>query len=58
MCIHRIPINFILSLTDNISPELDNGCDIISQSRYCIDVDFQEMLQEANCNICIVNPIA
>ena len=43
------------SLLDNVSPEFENGCDIISHSRYCTDIDFQEMLQEANCNICIVN---
>ena len=47
--------NFLNSLLDNVSPEFENECDIISHSKYCIDVDFQEILQEANCNICIVN---
>ena len=28
---------------------------IISHSKYCTDVDFQEILQEANSDICIVN---
>ena len=47
--------NCLNSLLDNVSPEFENECDIISHSKYCTDVDFQEMLQEANCDICIVN---
>ena len=43
------------SLLDNVSPELENECDIISHSKYCTAVDFQEILQEANSDICIVN---
>ena len=39
----------------NVSPEFENECDIISHSKYSTDVDFQEILQEANCDICIVN---
>ena len=42
-------------LLDNVSPEFENECDIISHSTYCTDVDFQEILQEANCDMCIVN---
>ena len=29
------------SLLDNVSPEFENECDIISHSKYCTDVDFQ-----------------
>ena len=47
--------NCLNSLLDNVSPEFENECDIISHSKYCTDVDFQEILQEANCDICIVN---
>ena len=47
--------NCLYSLLDNVSPEFENECDIISNSKYCTDVDFQEILQEAHCDICIVN---
>ena len=47
--------NCLNSLLDNVSPEFENECDIISHSKYCTDVDFKEILQEANCDICIVN---
>ena len=47
--------NCLNSLLDNVSPEFENECDIISHSKYCTDVDFQEILQVANCDICIVN---
>ena len=47
--------NCLNSLLDNVSPEFENECDIISHSKYCTDVDFQEILQEVNCDICIVN---
>ena len=33
-------------LLDNVSPEFENECDIISHSNYYTDVDFQEILQE------------
>ena len=46
--------NCLKSLLDNVSPEFDNECDIISRSKYCSDVDFQGILQAANCDICIV----
>ena len=45
----------LINLLNNVSPEFENECDIISHSKYCTDVDFQEILQEANCDICIVN---
>ena len=48
--------NCLNSLLDNVSSEFENACDIISHSKYCTDVDFQEILQKANCDICIVNP--
>ena len=44
--------NCLNSLLDNVSPEFKNECDIISHSKYCTDVDFQEILQD---DICIVN---
>ena len=44
--------NCLNTLLGNLSPEL---VPIISHSKYCTDVDFQEILQEANCDICIVN---
>ena len=47
--------NCLNSLLDNVSHEFENECDIISHSKYCTDVDFQEILQEANSDICIVN---
>ena len=47
-------MKIIVSLLDNASPEFENEYDIISHSKYSTDVDFQEMLQEANCDICIV----
>ena len=34
------------SLLDNVSPELKNECDIISHSKYCTDVDFQEIYRK------------
>ena len=46
--------NCLNSLLDNVSPEFENEC-IISPSKYCTDVDFQEILLEANCDIYIVN---
>ena len=48
--------NSLNSLLDNVSPEFENECNIISHSKYGTGVDFQEILQEANCDICIVNP--
>ena len=33
--------NCLNSLLDNVSPEFENECDIISHSKYCTDVDFQ-----------------
>ena len=51
-------MNIIICLNimlDNVSIEFENECDIISHSKYCTDVDFQEMLQEENCDIFIVN---
>ena len=47
--------NCLNSLLHNVSPEYENYCEIISHSKYCTDVDFHETLQEANCDICIVN---
>ena len=47
--------NCLNILLDNVSPEFENEYDIISHSKYCTGVDFQEILQEANCDICIVN---
>ena len=47
--------NCLNSLLDNVSTDFENECDIIIHSKYCTDVDFQEILQEANCDICIVN---
>ena len=47
--------NCLNSLLDNVSPEFETERDIISHSKYCTDVEFQEILQEANCDICIVN---
>ena len=43
--------NCLNSLLHNVSPEFENECEIISHSKYCADVDFQEALQEANCDI-------
>ena len=39
--------NCLNSLLDNVSPEFENECDIISHTKYCTDVDFREILQEA-----------
>ena len=50
--------NCLNSLSDNVSPEFENECDRISHSKYCTDEDFQEILQEANSDNCIVNFIA
>ena len=47
--------NYLNNLLDNVNPEFENEYDIISHLRYCTDVDFQELLQESNCDICIVN---
>ena len=47
--------NCLNSLFDNVSPEFENECDIISHSKHCTDVDFQEKLQETKYDICIVN---
>ena len=47
--------NCLNSLLDNVSHEFENDCEIISHSKYCTDADFQEILPEANCDICIVN---
>ena len=33
--------NCLNSLLDNVSPEFENECDIISHSKYRTDVDFQ-----------------
>ena len=43
------------SLLKNVSPEFENECDIISHSKYCTAVDFQEILQETNPDVCILN---
>ena len=42
--------NCLNSLLDNVSPEFQNEC-----GKYCTDVDFEEMLHKANCDICKVN---
>ena len=47
--------NCFNSLIDNVIPEFENECEIISHSKYCTDIDVQEISQEANCDICIVN---
>ena len=36
--------NCLNSLLDDVNPEVENECDIISHSKYCTDVDFQEIL--------------
>ena len=38
--------NCLSSLLDNVSPEFENECNIISYSKYYNDADFQEMLPE------------
>ena len=47
--------NCVNNLLDNVSHEVDNEFCIISHSKYCNDVDFKEMLQETNSEICILN---
>ena len=47
--------NALNSLLDNVNQEFENEDDIINHIKYCTGVDFQEMLQEANCDICMVN---
>ena len=36
--------NCLNSLLHNVSHEFENECEIISHSKYCTDVDFQETL--------------
>ena len=47
--------NCLNNLLDNVSYEFDNEFNIISHSKYCNDVDFKEILQETNLDICILN---
>ena len=47
--------NCLNNLFDNVSHEFDHELNIISHSKYCNDVDFNEMLQETNSEICILN---
>ena len=47
--------NCLNNLLNSLSPELENEIDTISHSRYCNDTDFQDILQQTNCEICILN---
>ena len=47
--------NCLNNMLDNVSHKFDNALNIISHSKFSNDIDFKEMLQETNSEICILN---